>query len=108
MPGRASLAWDDIIAVGIEDPRGHNAGALYRIQGAILAQIPARVLVQPFIPSEWRRINGLPGNCPKAAITERSFELAPRSYLGDWPQDAHDAHLIALATRSLLGTELAA
>lgn len=107
-------AWDDVLAVGIEDPRGQNAGALYRVQGAILAQIPAAKLVHPLIPSQWRKLVGLPGNATKQQVYLRSWEFIYDEHPGKtgtdwaeraWPQDAHDAHCIALATRTLLERE---
>lgn len=91
--------WDDVLAVGIEDPRGYGAGSLYRIQGAILACLPRGVLVHPLIPSNWRKTVGLPGNASKARVSE-FIRLA--SWNVDWPQDACDAYCIALATRTLI------
>lgn len=118
MPGPASVLWDDVIAVGIEHPAGHHgAGPLLRIQGSILAQIPARMLVEPFPPAKWRKAVGLPGNASKDDITISStllrtstlvLEARVHAYVEDWPQDAHDAHLIALATRQAISTEEAA
>lgn len=98
--------WDDVLAVGIEDPRGYGAGSLYRVQGAILACIAAHKLVQPWIPSAWRKAVGLPGNCDKAAVTcfvgDTLGSPAPGLIADEafyWPQDACDAYCIALATR---------
>ncbi len=103
MPG-ASF-WDDVLAVGIEDPRGYGAGSLYRVQGAILACLPAAILAHPLIPSSWRKTVGLPGNAPKLAIMEfvdtRQQENGA-SLFQRWPQDACDAYCIALATRTLV------
>jgi hypothetical protein len=65
MPPRTGGLWDDVLAIGIEDPRGHAAGHAYRIQGAILSCLPQSVLVQPWIPSAWRKAVGLPGNASK-------------------------------------------
>lgn len=104
VPGGAF--WDDVIAVGIEDPRGYNAGALYRVQGAILAQIPVDKLVQPWIPSAWRKTVGLPGNASKDAIGLYVWERVTAAEV--WPQDACDAYCIALATRTLLQVGAAA
>jgi hypothetical protein len=98
----SSLLWDEIVAVGIEDPRGYNAGALYRVQGAILGRIPTGVLVHPLPPSVWRKTVGLPGNASKADVMLHVF--ASTFGVGEWPQDACDAYCIALATRTLLVT----
>lgn len=107
---RGSGVFDDTVAVGIEDPRGYNAGALYRIQGAVLACIPPPLLVQPLIPSEWRKAVGLKGNASKPAIRSHAIVVAScdatrwGTYEGmhAWPQDACDAYCIALATQRLL------
>ena len=104
--------WDDVLAVGIEDPRGFGAGSMYRVQGAILAQVPADKLVQPWIPSAWRKAVGLPGNASKDDITlHAETRLGAPMFMLDgsgWPQDAYDAYCIALATRSLLELKEAA
>jgi hypothetical protein len=104
-----SFDWDDIIAVGIEDPRGYNAGALYRIQGAVLSSLPRHTLVHPLIPSQWRKTVGLPGIASKDEVALFSHGLRGRAAVVDglasfplWPQDACDAYCIALATRILL------
>jgi hypothetical protein len=109
--------WDDVLAVGIEDPRGYNAGVLYRIQGAILARIPRDTLVHPLVPSQWRTLCGMRGNASKADIenfanvsrmtkalrpegNSRVLSL-PGDYI-DWPSDACDAYCVALATQKLI------
>lgn len=108
VPGRTSGFWDDVLAVGIEDPRGYGAGSLYRVQGAILSCFPALLLVQPLIPSQWRKQVGLPGNAPKmhvAAKTAIMRGLSARAgtlFPEPWPQDACDAYCVALATRTLM------
>jgi len=106
VPGPTSVLWDDLIAVGIEDPRGQNAGAMYRVEGAILARIPARMLVRPFIPSEWRRLAGLPGNASKGRVAEMVMERLYQTR--GWQQDTFDAYCLALATLRLLDREKAA
>jgi hypothetical protein len=110
VPGPRAEFWDDVLAVGIEDPRGYNAGALFRIQGALLTRIPRDKLVHPLIPSQWRKTVGLPGNASKVDVA--AFALGRREPMYDengrgrygviWPQDACDAYCIALATRTLL------
>jgi hypothetical protein len=110
--------WDDVVACGIEDPRGYGAGSLYRVQGAILSCLPGAMLVQPLIPSSWRKTVGLKGNASKDDVRRFSQASAGMYVAGqyvelerwpDWPQDAHDAYCIALATRTLLhATEQAA
>lgn len=108
-----SEMWDDVVAIGIEDPRGYNAGALYRIQGAILACLPTSLLVHPLPPSVWRKTVGLPGNASKGHIANFVYDKRARHLAyatayydnpDEWPQDACDAYCIALATRTLLVT----
>ena len=94
--------WENSIAIGIEDPRGYNAGALYRIQGAILARLPRETLVQPFPPGVWRNRAGLAGNASKGDVAAEVRRLVDPEL--KWPQDACDAYLIALATKSLMVT----
>lgn len=91
---------DDVLAVGIEDPRGQNSGALYRVQGAILARLPADVLVVPWIPSQWRKYVGLAGNCTKLGVALGAVALgAPEEWV---TPDSYDAYCIAYATRAAL------
>ena len=99
MPGGSF--WDDVLAVGIEEPRGYNSGALYRVQGAILARVPLDKLVQPLGPSEWRRRVGLSGNASKEDVRVLVKAAAFLERIG-WEQDACDAYCIALATRSMI------
>lgn len=107
MPSRSWWETNGVIAIGIEDPRGYGAGHLYRIQGGILQCLPPDVLVHPWIPSSWRKSVGLSGNAKKADIAVHSLHqlgaitLEQIRQLG-WSQDAHDAHLIARATRAAL------
>jgi hypothetical protein len=111
MPGRSSAYWDNVLAVGIEHPAGKfGTGPLMRLQGAVLAQIPARMLVKAWPPGSWRKAVGLPGNASKEAITVRSFLILEDEGTDsmEWPQDAHDAHLIALATQHAITTQEAA
>lgn len=96
------LREDSVLAVGLEQPRGHGAGHLYRIQGAILSQLPQSVLVQPWLPNEWRKRVGLPGNAKKPASVEESSRRLQLGSVDHWPVDAHEAHLIAVATRDAL------
>lgn len=105
MPG--SSFWDDVLAVGIEEPCGHGAGRLMRIQGAILACIPAEKLVAPLMPSSWRKMVGLAGNAPKATVhlfaEGRWASEHPMLFRGyTLTYDMADAYCIALATRTLL------
>jgi hypothetical protein len=111
LPGPSSQLWDEVIAFGLEEPRGQNAGVLYRVQGAILAALPPRVLVYPMVPSEWRKAVGLPGNATKNEVRDRVLsEWGPIAPLVVYqlPQDACDAYCVALATARLLDQQEAA
>lgn len=107
VPGRAMSFWDDVLAVGIEEPQAHKRTSkavmygLYRVQGAVLACVPPGRLVQPFVPAEWRKAVGLKGNASKEAVWYHAHGYRKRGSM-NWPQDACDAYCIALATRSLL------
>ena len=101
LPPPTNNVWDEVIAIGIEQPAGHHGVLpLVRVQGAILACLPAQTLVHPYTPARWRVLAGLRGHALKDEVKERSYELAPGAIakLGDrLPQDFHDAHLIARA-----------
>jgi hypothetical protein len=94
MPAPTGELWDDVIAIAVEDPRGYAAGRLFRIQGALLACLPNATLIHPYVPARWRVLAGLKGHALKSEITEHSIRLGG---LEQWPQDGHDAHLIARA-----------
>lgn len=108
--------WESIVAVGIEDPRGYGSGSLYRVQGAILAGLPWQTLVQPWIPSAWRKTVGLPGNASKqdvmqyvrarhfggVLVTTEPSENPGMARMTLWNSDSCDAYCIALATRTVL------
>ena len=107
--------WDDLLAVGIEDPAGkHAIRAIARVQGAVLAHIPDGLMVKPWAPSEWRRTCGLKGNCSKDDVFAFAMEQinrwhnTPDAWPMYVPMDATDAYAIALATRQAITREQAA
>lgn len=109
MPARGW--WDDegVIAVGIEQPRGRfGVTPLFRVQGAVLACLPADLLVQPWNPASWRIAVGLAGNATKQDVMLRGLELLPAMPGRVWPQDAYDALCMAHATRAAIHREAAA
>jgi len=120
MPGRSSAYWDNVLAVGIEHPAGKfGTGPLMRLQGAVLAQIPARMLVKAWPPGAWRKAVGLPGNASKQDVQgyvhkrHRSgwiVSQGPTTSVSDllWEQDACDAYCIALATQHAITAQEAA
>lgn len=125
VPGPWSGYWDDVLAVGIEQPQMRGSGmatayGLYRIQGAILFCIPQTTLVQPWLPASWRKTVGIPGNAKKDVVAHWA-ESNGATPLGHWddiapgqqefrmpPQDACDAYCIAVATRTAITLEAAA
>lgn len=113
LPGRSSAIWEDILAVGIEHPGGnHGTGHMLRVQGAILARIPARMLVHPLPPGKWRKLVGLAGNATKNEVAEHALvdlhSLGHLWTLRDNGQDCLDAYCIALATLALINHKQAA
>lgn len=122
IPGRWSALWDDIVAVGIEEPqmRGSSVGtaySLYRVQGAVLARIAPTKNVHAWLPSSWRKAVGAKGNASKEQVWQHAWELLggdaahtahPMRIQPDqpwgksplWPYDAADAYCIARATRT--------
>ena len=105
MPSRGWWEDEGVIAIGIEEPMGQNTRPVNRVQGAVLACLPASVLVQPFRPGEWRYAVKLPGNASKDIVAEfvaeQFFGEIGAALIGDWPQDACDAYCLALAVQKL-------
>lgn len=107
VPGRRAAFWDQVRAVGIEEPMGRGPSSwaivpkLKAIQGAILACIPADMEVTPMNPAWWRSRIGLPGNATKDMVAAWAIGTIPATPatqpIGDWPQDAYDAYCIARA-----------
>lgn len=111
MPARA--LWHDagIVAVGIEDPFSRHAPAIKaeaRVQGAILACLPAELPVYPLQPHTrdgWKGRTVGKANASKEAIAE--WALANGAPPG-LRQDFYDAFCIGRATRELLIAKAAA
>lgn len=100
MLSRTDAFWDDILAIGIEDPAGHHGtNHIYRIQGAVLQCLPSLVLVQQWRPAAWKKAVGLKGNASKGDIMAAVPTFA---WNVDWPSDACDAYFVALATRAVI------
>lgn len=103
--------WDDVLVVAIEDPAGRgDMRKLARVQGVVLATIPARIPVWLFQPGEWRKLCGMSGNASKYDVA--SWVYGTILHRGDaspdrttWPQDARDACAIAYACRALNETQ---
>ena len=115
MPARDRWADDGIVCAGVEMPfmrQRNSVAALMRVQGAILACLPAELLVIPLTPHErapagWKALIGLPTNASKAAI---AVEAVKRGAPVGLRQDLYDAVGIAHAARALWleRTEIAA
>jgi hypothetical protein len=101
MPGREF--WDDVIAIGIEEPWGKgrdSTAAGFRVQGAIIACLPPEIYLESFSPSVWKARSGVGGGASKGEIYELVRVL--EKYAGremTMSQDSADAYCIALATR---------
>lgn len=109
VPGRASVFWDSVLAVGIEHPGGtFGTREMTRVQGAILACIPDRLLVEPWPPAKWRTAVGMAGNASKLDVLKwvmaNAFEHGWKTDEKLLEQDACDAYCIALATRQAIRT----
>ena len=110
MPSRSWWEEQGVIAIGIEDPRGVARSAdapLYRAQGAIIACLPERLLVQPWKPGEWRKQIGI-SNVGKDAPAEYAWSHWPGSVGHGISQDGLDAYCLAYATRQKIVIEAAA
>lgn len=104
-PWLPTAFFDDVIVCALEDPAGRgDLRKIARVQGVVIASIPARVQVWTFPPGEWRQLCGLPYRATKAEVfkfahdTREKFE--PMIY-DEWIQDACDAYCIAYAARAL-------
>ena len=109
MPGRSSVFYDDVLAIGIENPQARgpaaqNIAALHRVVGAVLSCLPPHLLVHPLQPAAWRKLVGLKGNATKDQVAFFALNHEAGDGFRDWPQDACDAYCIALATRALITT----
>lgn len=97
------------IAVAIEEPAGKNPGRIFRVQGALLAAIPAATLAFSLMPSQWRRQVGIPGNAPKEDVEFWCRFASPAAITGQftgcsWAEDAFDAYCLSLACSQLVET----
>ena len=101
MPG-ASF-YDDVYLVAVEAPMSRGqAGTLAklsRVFGAIMACLPAHLLVWEVMPAAWRGELGLSARASKEECQEAVLRLgAPYGWRSP---DAYDAYAIALYAREL-------
>lgn len=118
MPPRTWWTDEGVIGAFIEEPAGKQTGYQFRVQGAILACLPPSLLVEKFMPSQWRKMVELKGNASKEEVAafvmerrmnERSMEnrgtcqepLWEWAAMPDWPQDACDAYCLAMCAEML-------
>lgn len=103
--------WDDVILCALEDPAGRgDTRKIARVQGVVIATIPARVQVWTLQPAEWRRHCGLKGNASKTDVSLffewKTFEADHELYDATINcQDARDAYAIAYAARAINQTQ---
>ncbi len=112
MPARGWWADEGVIAIGIEEQASGSpkmrasVQKLKMIQGAVLACLPSGdMVVEPFLPNEWRHTLDLPGNASKddvAMFVHEQFFGVAATQIEDWPQDAADAYCLALAVQRRL------
>lgn len=100
MPGHAFWAQREVAAVGLEEPRGNGDGSLHRVQGAILACLPADLLVQPLMPGQWKARAGVGGGATKEDV--RVFVEGLEWRARNWSQDDCDAYCMARAVRGMV------
>lgn len=98
--------YDDVYLTAIETPKTRfmpSAAALFPVYGAVIAHLPARMLVWDVHPKTWRHALGLAGNATKeqVAVAVRDLwldDLRPGE-VRNWSQDALDAYAVALYAR---------
>lgn len=83
--------WDDIVLVAIERPSGRFPKVIYAqalVIGALLATIPTRVLIQDFVPANWKSLIGLSGHATKDQVRAWASEFGADP---SWDEHACDA-----------------
>lgn len=109
-PGRTWWEERRVWLAGLELTYSHDArtaGALGRIQGAILATLPADIPVIPTPPNEWLRVFTGRAKLParkaerKQLAREQTEALAGENTVSGWHQDGYDAYGIACAVRAM-------
>lgn len=103
MPGRAWFDEHGVYLIAVEAPFGVSRGIypLERVFGAVVASLPAELLVYEVSPAEWRLAIGLPGNAKKAHCADQVRRMWPQPRPDLLLQDACDAYAVALCAREL-------
>lgn len=89
--------WDDIALAAIERPSGRFPKVIYAqalVIGALIAVIPTRVLIQEFVPANWKKLVGLHGNATKDQVKAWATEFGAGP---EWDEHACDALAICHA-----------
>jgi hypothetical protein len=111
--GRGAWADRGLYAAGVEMPFGPSSGSVALAVGALLTRLPQAILIERWPVNSWRKRLGLKGGGPTAEMKQQSLDASTAilaeewSGYGEWPQwpvDAHEAHLIALATMRSIET----
>ena len=92
--------WADVHTIGIEDPWGRgiqSTMALYRVQGAVIAELPRDQPFRLWNPNGWKDALGCGGSASKEEVMV-FVQLIEPSFAGN--QDEADALGVAIATRS--------
>jgi hypothetical protein len=111
--GRAFWEEWGLYAAGIEVPFGFSSAKVSMIIGVLLTRLPPDILIERWPNNSWRKAVGLKGGgMPKKEMkttsVAKSVELLAGSgitHTEAWTVDAHEAHLIAVATRTALSSE---
>ncbi len=116
LPGRSWFEDQGVVQIAIEDPYSASlsvAKKLARVIGAVSACLPQGIPVLLVTPVEMRQWLGIRGRMNKEQLRDYSVDQAFRYGYGgsayvDWSQDAHDAHIVALAALARIEKALAA
>ena len=94
----AASYWDDVPLLAIERPMGNRANVVWAqalVIGAVLARVPAEVVVQEYRAQDWRRLCGLDRLCTKLEVQHWALTHYPESV--EWTEHACDALAICHA-----------
>lgn len=89
--------WEDVALFAIERPSGTHRKVIYvqgLVIGALLCSIPTEIIVQEFVPANWKKLIELKGNAKKEDVLAWALGHGARS---DWTEHACDALGVCLA-----------
>lgn len=103
MPARTSWADSGVALIGIEKPMSRSfisISAQMRVQGALLACLPADLDIVELAPASWKKLAVGRGDASKADVRTWALRtLRWQDERGYRPQDAYDAAAIARAAQ---------